>query len=245
MVSQWVETVAALVRIEAETGRRITLALEPEPDCFLETTDDVILLFESLLLPSGSRQLAERLCIQPAQAEVLIRRHMGVCFDTCHLALQFEDLESSLVRLAGAGIGVAKVQLSAALRAQPDTSRVSALARFCDPVYLHQVKVRTGQGVRSLGDLPAALAGWKDGNEARGEWRIHCHVPLDFTGAEGLESTADAITPGFLRRALDLGVTHFEMETYTFDVLPPELRRGGVMENIVREYDWCRARWPG
>ena len=41
---------------------------------------------------------------------------MGVCYDVCHAAVEFEDPAGSLQALRAAGIGVPKLQLSAALR---------------------------------------------------------------------------------------------------------------------------------
>ena len=32
--------------------------------------------------------------------------------------------------------------------------------------------------------------------------------------------------------------SHLEMETYTWDVLPPELKSQSVVEQLAQEYEW-------
>ena len=46
MAELMLRSVAYLHRLREQTGKTITLALEPEPCCFLETTDDVVAFFE-------------------------------------------------------------------------------------------------------------------------------------------------------------------------------------------------------
>ena len=219
MVENLLHCAAHLDNIEKKTGKHISLALEPEPDCFLETTDDIVNFFKKHV-PSR------------------ILPYIGVCFDTCHLAVQFEDLEASLERILGAGISVPKIQFSAAVKAQIDDSSLRELEKFCDPVYLHQVRIRNATGeierYKDLSpDLLSALA-----SERGTELRAHFHVPLYFAVTDGLDSTASDLTPEFFRAVMDSGIPHIEIETYTFDVLPAELRLPDAVASIVKEYEW-------
>ena len=50
MAGNLMMAVADLVDVERRTGKRIALALEPEPCCFLETTDESIAFFKDTLL---------------------------------------------------------------------------------------------------------------------------------------------------------------------------------------------------
>ncbi|MEI8242791.1 MAG: metabolite traffic protein EboE [bacterium] len=242
MAGQLAAAAAFLSRLHRETGREIHLGLEPEPDCFLETTAEATAFFCEQLLPQGRARVAGLLGCTPTAAEAIIRRHIGICFDTCHLALQFEDLVASLRQLADAGIRISKMQISAALAARGDLAAAEALRPFCDPVYLHQVKARAGGRVVSRGDLADALAALPE--LAVEEWRVHFHVPLYFVPDGLLASTADQLTPAFFRAAAELGVEHFEIETYTFDVLPEILRRRGVDRSVADEYGWVLFRFP-
>ena len=186
----------------------ICLALEPEPGCFLETTEETI------------RFLAEHI---PDSA----RRRIGVCFDTCHAAVQFENVATSLQRYLDAGIRVAKVQLSAAVE-----ETAEGLKKFDDAVYLHQTKARRRDGsFQYWNDLPVVLD--KDIERLR----VHFHVPLF-----AANSTAAELTPEFFALLRQGATEHLEIETYTFDVLPPELRAADVVDHIVREYEWVMKR---
>jgi sugar phosphate isomerase/epimerase len=242
MVQNLAQTAVVLAEIKKQSGREIHLGLEPKPDCFLETTAETVAFFEQQLWPRGARLAADAIGCSVSTAENLLRRHIGVCFDTCHLALQFEELGASLNLLTARGIRISKIQVSAALKTAWSSKTATALRPFCDPVYLHQVKTLTGGRVTSRGDLESALA---DPAAPEGaEWRVHCHVPLYFAGGGGLASTADQLTPAFFGQALKAGVEHFEIETYTFNVLPEPLRRQGIDRSLAEEYRWLFARLP-
>lgn len=227
-----------LAAIERSSGKRIVLALEPEPACLLETTADVLAFFSDYLFgASACAQMAVLAKTSTTGARELLRRHLGVCFDVCHAAVGFEDPVAALQRLRRAGIAVPKIQLSSALRIPAmDAGLADAVARFDDGVYLHQVTVRAGpaQPLRRYLDLPQALAAFGRG-EAAGEWRIHCHVPVLQPLQDGLAST-DAELRAVLA---SLGATdplpHLEVETYTWDVLPPACRAGTKAASIACE----------
>lgn len=231
---------AAALHAEQESlrfGRDVHIGLEPEPDCTLETTGDALRFFKEDLQAHGGAYL-KGAGLDAQTAGTVLARRLGICFDTCHLAVQFEDIGDSMRRLREAGIRISKVQISSALQTLDTPGNRQRLRPFCDPVYLHQVKARNAAGnVASLGDLEDAL----ESAEVRGrEWRIHCHVPLYYAGGHGLESTSGLLTPSFFQEAAAGGCTHFEIETYTFGVLPAALQEEGTVGSIAREYQWVR-----
>jgi sugar phosphate isomerase/epimerase len=237
------ERAAELCELERRTGRSITLALEPEPCCFLETTEQTVRFFEGELLSrSALAALADRLRVSPSDAELVLRRHLGVCLDTCHAAIEFEGADEALDRLLGAGLRIAKLQLSAGLRvARPDAAARQALLAYDEPVYLHQVVARTASGeLLRFEDLPEALA--SAAARAAEEWRVHFHVPL-YREALGAFTNTQAFLARVLERQRRAAVTaELEVETYTWDVLPPEQRTGGVDASIARELGWVLER---
>lgn len=213
--------------LAARTGLDLHLGLEPEPLCQLETTAETVAFFD------------EWRARTPEAAA--LSRHLGVNYDCCHLALEFEEPTAALGRLAAAGIRLSKLHLSSALRATPDAAGRAALRAFVEPTYLHQVVVGDAQGRvgRRFVDLPEALAAAEAEPPAAGEeWRIHFHVPLHAAPAAPLRDTRD-----HLLGALDwlaahpAACAHLEMETYTWAVLPAVLQQP-VEEQIVREYAW-------
>lgn len=216
-----------LADIEERTGVRIVLALEPEPACILETCEETLGFFESLWLTAGAdRDLA--------------RRYLGVCLDTCHAAVAFEQPAATWERLVQAGVPVPKIQISAALECGADPS---PLAEWEDPIYLHQVRARRRNGERlSWLDLPEALREWPADLQIA---RIHYHVPLHWEGNPCLTSTRSLLDPSFWARVRSGAAPHVEVETYTYNVLPQELRGAGPDDSIAREFTWVLSRVRG
>lgn len=217
----------ALAEIEERTGVHIVLALEPEPACLLETCEESLAFFESLWKTAG----AER---------DVARRYLGVCLDTCHAAVVFERPVETWLRLTENGVPVPKIQISAALECGADPA---PLAELADPVYLHQVRARCRNGERlSWLDLPDALREWPADLQIA---RVHYHVPLHWEGCAGLSSTRALLDQSFWARLRSRAAPHVEVETYTYDVLPPELRGNDPDDSIAREFTWVRKRLQG
>ncbi|MFF8864931.1 metabolite traffic protein EboE [Streptomyces sp. NPDC015139] len=188
------------------TGRSIRVGLEPEPGCTVESTHDALAPLTAVHHP-----------------------RIGVCVDTCHLATSFEDPRTALDALATAGIPVVKSQLSAALHAEhPGRPGVrAALAAFAEPRFLHQTRTATPTGLRGTDDLPEALNG--DALPTTAPWRAHFHVPLHADPAGPLTATLPVLRDALTRlvggpRPL---TRHLEVETYTWQALPPGLRPRG------------------
>lgn len=233
------ESAAELVAIERERGRTLRLALEPEPGCLLETIDETLDFFERELCSAEVLdELARRARIARSEAERALRRHVGVCLDTCHASVEFESPRAALATLAEHGIIVPKIQLSAGLRLEQATPEALAvLETFSDDVYLHQTVVRSrGELVRFL-DLPQALSA-ADRLTGDAEWRVHFHVPV-CEPSFGLLSSTQADLESLLLDAPELA-PHLEVETYTFGVLPETYRNLTVTESIARELGWVR-----
>jgi sugar phosphate isomerase/epimerase len=235
---------AELVTIERGSGKTLALALEPEPACLLETTDDALAWFESELFGLDTRrELAALIGIDAARAEEVLRRHVGVCLDACHASVEFERPVMALQKLRSAGISVPKIQLSAGLRVVSATAEaLSELRAFDDGVYFHQTVVRSGseregasRRLRRFVDLPDAFRAAPElASEA--EWRVHCHVPVFHAELGAFSSTQEDLRE-LLVLATELS-SHLEVETYTFDVLPAALRDRPVVEAIACELEW-------
>ncbi len=237
--------VAYLEALREDTGRTIHLGLEPEPDCYLETTAETISFFKELIFTEGVDEVARILGYDRSRAEEVVRRHLGVCFDTCHVAMQFEDPHESLRAYQAEGIRISKIQISNAVQAYGTDAAREALASFSEPIYLHQVKGRTKSGEHvAYTDLPDALQALPDFSNIE-ELRVHFHVPLFFNGSGPVTSTSATLTPDFLHELRSGLCPHLEIETYTFDVLPQEVHPGDIVRSIAREYSWVLSRIEG
>jgi sugar phosphate isomerase/epimerase len=233
---------AYLKRLCDDTGVRVSLAIEPEPACLLETAADAQAFFEDHLFNPKKIAAAARAAHMDLSPDD-VRRHVGVCLDTCHMAVEFEDPESVFERLHTAGIGIYKVQLSSALRLSTSTSQSpqTVLGRFADDTYLHQVVTCNAGGLTRYTDLPDAFdAAARQDATTGGEWRVHCHVPIFIETLPGLQTTQP-----FLQSVLDVlqrtgACRCLEVETYTWDVLPAECRTADMNTAIARELTWVR-----
>ena len=211
--------------LSSQYGRDLHLGLEPEPLGHFENTEETIAFFERLL----------HFCSDPE----LIKKRIGINYDSCHFALEFDDCRTSLDTFRAAGLRISKLHISSALEFNPsDLEAIEAIRAFDEPTYLHQVIVKNHDGsLKRFTDLPEFLNApeQKKNTELA---RVHFHIPLYAAPTEPLHSTqqhaSDAINylksnPGFC--------SHVEIETYTWGVLPSELQIP-IEEQIAREYDW-------
>jgi hypothetical protein len=234
--------VSHLVNIHRESSCVISLAIEPEPYCYLETIDETVAFFnEHLFGRAGVSRLAALAKLSPGDADAAMRRHIGVCYDVCHAAVEFEDAGASLARLRKNGIVVSKVQLSSALKvARLDEKSAKHLSAFAEPVYLHQVVQKANGALRRFVDLPQALA--EAGQAAGAEWRVHFHVPVFLEEMEHFGTTQSFLAEVLrLHRAEPIS-RHLEVETYTWDVLPAAYRKAELADAIARELNWVKAQ---
>jgi hypothetical protein len=214
--------------LSARTGKDLHLGLEPEPLGHIENTEESLAFFD-------------RLANEAKDSETLLNR-IGINYDCCHYALQFEDAKESLESLVKNKIRISKIHLSSALTLDPkNPAAIAAIAGFDEPVYSHQVIHQNKSGTLSrFIDLPDFLKATPSNLD--GEARVHFHIPLDAMPSTPLGSTSDHVTDtlSWLGSHPD-ACTHLEIETYTWGVLPNELRRP-VEEQIAAEYRWVLAQ---
>jgi sugar phosphate isomerase/epimerase len=246
MAGNLMMAVADLIDVKRRTGKHIALALEPEPCCFLETTDEAIRFFNyTLLKPETLDILAGLTGVSRNESETLLRHHLGICYDVCHGAVEYEDIVTALDRLLAAGIQIPKIQLSAAMRVPAmREDLVTAVMKYNDGVYLHQSIVRRNDDLIRHVDLPDAVAAFEEG-QADGEWRIHCHVPVFLADLGEISSTQGDLVATLAALRRKARSSHLEVETYTWDVLPDELRTGSKSIDIAREIAFCRQELEG
>jgi hypothetical protein len=239
------EMAVYLHRLKQRTGRTVTLAVEPEPACFLETTAETIDFFVNVLRSDRSiAALADALDVSKDEARAILRTHVGTVYDICHQAVEFEDITASLQALADNDIPVFKLQEAAAVRIpEVDQSVVESLREYADTVYLTQtIQRRNGQLTRFL-NLEDAFADYEADPGPGREWRIHFHVPvfLDSLGPV-FKTTRFAIEDALAWHKKNRLSAQLEIETYTWDVLPEHLKTGDIVDYVVQELDWVKGQ---
>ncbi len=197
--------------------RRIFLAFEPEPDCYLDCVSDCLKFFKLLKdkLPSE------------------LYEYTGICFDTCHFAVIFAPPATALQQLIDAKINVPKIQISTALK----TRDPELLQEFNESVYLHQTAIKQSSGlITRLSDLDKALDFYRENPHKNSEWRVHFHVPVFCSVLrDNLETTADELTP-VLKMVNKMQGVHLEVETYSFNVIPGN--KESITDSIINELQY-------
>lgn len=209
------------------TGQDLHLGLEPEPLGLVETSGELLKFFG--------------LYVDQYPGDRTFLKRVGVNYDCCHLAIEFEEANEALSRIHDAGIRLSKLHLSSALKLKPTPENLDRLKSYDEPVYFHQVVIREGDTpLRRLRDIPNAMElAASMPYEIGDEWRVHFHVPLHAEPSGGFSDTKDHIlgTLDWLAKH-PTACQHLEMETYTWEVLPEELRTGDVVDQLSAEYAW-------
>jgi hypothetical protein len=225
---QLIELAHGLNKLWSETGRMIRLAIEPEPFCVIETTAETIQFF---------RRLRERAAA--SNSLDVVNTHLGICYDVCHQAVEFEDVAASIRSLAAEEIRINKVHITCAIeisRPWEQREALAALSRYVEPRYLHQTFARSDDGtITKHVDLDQEMTSYPSPNFRDAEmWRVHFHVPVDAEQFGPLGTTR-----GELKRALAVipelnYAPHLEVETYTWEVLPG-VGSPNIVDGFTRE----------
>lgn len=225
-----------LARLENDSGRLIYVCLEPEPGCVIDRAEDVVRFFEDNLLVDGD--------------EATIRRHIRVCHDICHSVVMFEEQVDAFRRLKAAGIRVGKVQVSSAvvvpfddIAPQHRADALGQLRAFAEDRYLHQTVVRSSSTAAPIffEDLPQALETVQDVEALTGQWRVHFHVPVYLDHFGLLKTSRKQILECLEIATHEMPeLSHFEVETYAWSVLPKELQHDRLADGIAKELQWFR-----
>ena len=247
MADRFIRHAAHLVELERRTGRSVALAVEPEPSCFLETTAEAIAFFKDHLFSrAAADRLSELTDVEAGEAESALRKHLGLCLDLCHAAVEFEEPAEVYAALRAAGLNVSKMQISAGLRLTTVGHNTRALLKpFDDGVYLHQVIENRNGDITRYSDLGLAFAALEtaSGTEDR-EWRVHYHIPLFLDDLGPFSSTQSFVRDALALHREEPISQHLEVETYTWGVLPARYRTTSLAPAIARELQWVRQQFP-
>jgi len=230
------DTLHELKNLENNTGRYIQLCLEPEPGCVLETSIQVVAFWNALRAPQNQDLALGQL-----------ERYLGLCLDFCHLAVSGEKTSDSIRMLHAHQISLAKFQISLALNWEAPFKNKEAsdfVHGFADTVYLHQCREKGWPKALGWDDLPEVLEetqGWQE----KKVLSTHYHLPLYCSPflPQGVTTTLSD-----LEQALPLAFSlfphsYFEVETYTWNVLPSHLRPkdfSGLVACLDHELSFAR-----
>ncbi len=220
-----------LHQIFETTGRRIRLGLEPEPMCEMSgTTEWTLPVFERLF--SQAEALG---------CEAIVREYVGLCFDVCHQAVEFEEVTESIEQFVSRGVRINKVHITNAvelLNPAENAAGRHALREFVEPRYLHQTYARFADGhVEQRLDLTLediARQPPDDFMQAT-SWRVHFHVPIFAESLGALRTTRTDLAAALKKVAALTYSPHLEVETYTWPVMPGESASPALADRIAQE----------
>ena len=150
-------------------------------------------------------------------------------------------MATSLGALRDAGIPIFKLQQASAIRvASVDEEAVDTLERYSDTVYLTQTFERRDGTLTRYTHLEEAIAAYRADPRGEREWRVHFHVPVFLDDLGAFSTTRYAIEEQLAFHREHRVSRHLEIETYTWDVLPAELKHGDIVEYVSRELEWVR-----
>jgi hypothetical protein len=231
-----------LIRIKQITGKLIHIDIEPEPDGLLGNGKEFLQWYVQYLMPLGIQFIQDKYSVNEDEASSMIREHIQLCYDICHFAVCYEDHAHIIEEIRSLGIKTGKIQISAALKsALPESTQerknyIDAFRKFNEPVYLHQVVALKKDGkLLPYPDLDVALADALNPDVT--EWRAHYHVPLFVSSYGVLQSTQADIEKVLSIHDHNMFTFHLEIETYTWEVLPDDMRLP-ANESIIREMQW-------
>lgn len=250
-----------LEQLFQRTGTEIVIALEPEPGCVLDTAIDLIAFFEEYLFADKCSPLARRhltVCHDIC--------HSAVMFEPQAEAIQ--AYADHGIRIGKVQVSSAVSADWSRVRALESSTQArekmrAQLTQFNEPRYLHQTtRQRSGlsagsssaspspNAIEMVDDLPIALSQWNGRLEQETEWRVHFHVPIFVNEFGSLRATQSDIPQVIAelqkRNTLQVEGTpwftgHYEVETYAWGVLPPELQLESLADGIARELAYLRT----
>ena len=243
------EAEAGLAALEEATGHRIVLAFEPEPDCVAEDADSLI----AAVKPARHMDVCLDTCHCGVTGEdplAAFAQYRAAGFEvarvqisaalTCPAAQAFrldpfiDDVFLHQTRLAPPPPN----PLSLSPRATSHKPQANLPPRATS----HKPQANLPRNPLSLSfpDLTHETIGRLLLNKGAVA-RVHYHVPLFWGGDGVLGTTRGNLTDDFLKacRAADVPL---EIETYTYDVMPKELRGGNLAADIAKEEAWLRER---
>nr|YP_009551192.1 hypothetical protein [Vischeria sp. ACOI 3415]QAA12125.1 hypothetical protein [Vischeria sp. ACOI 3415] len=234
------ELVQQLIKIYEKQGKIIHIDFEPEADCILENIQDMLLFFGEFILKKIAFILAKDLQISLFQARIHLVRHVRICYDVCHQAIQFEDHIKNFIALNQIGVKIGKIQISSALHLKLDQYEqnflINKLNKFKDNVYLHQVTEKKSNGyLYKYRDLSEAISNLNKNRTS--EWRVHFHLPIFNQKYANFLTTNQDIDDIVKFLKISALTSCLEIETYTWEIIPKNIKLD-LLSSISKEYEW-------
>lgn len=237
-------------------NKNISICMEPEPDCYLEKTSDVITFYNKRLYIHGNEYLQKNYKITKKINKQLIKKYIKVCYDICHFSLFKEKIQQTLSKFKKEKIDIGKIQLSSGLKTNEPKNyflknnffkklnKITKKTPFLHQAYstiinknntisshykdLFEIKKRP-----LLEKKPIKMINKKI-------WKVHYHIPLYKSKHQNFKTTQKEISNLFriLLNSKKYKIpTSIEIETYTWDNFKKS-QKINLLTSIVNEYKY-------
>lgn len=212
----------------------IIISIEPEPTCLIEKSQEFINYFNNWIKP-----LYKKYSINNKKN---IKNIIGICYDICHFAVQFEKHEKILNNLEKENIIIGKLQISSALKINDDRTKkenkqiIKNLNVFKYSSFLHQINNINKNKTKIYKDIKYSIKYLK--KNIKSEWRIHFHIPIYINKYKNFRTTNNEIKNVMQNINKKNFTGHIEIETYTYKNLSI---RYDILNSIINEYKWIRT----
>ena len=165
-------------------------------------------------------KLAKLAHVPISEANAALRRHVGIVYDICHQAVEYENISESVQKLVDAGVPIFKFQEAAALHIPEVTQPVvDTLKRYAKTIYLTQTIQKMDGKLTKFLNVDDAIVAFEKEPGPR-EWRTHIHVPVFLDDLGQFRTTRFAIEDGLRFHKAKPVSRHLEVETYTWECCP-------------------------
>lgn len=237
------EVASACYDLYKQTGKTIHIDIEPEPDGVLETIEEYIDFYDGYLMTYAKERVMEKQNCSSSEAEKILQTHLTICFDVCHFAVNFQEPVEVLKKLRERTLSLGRIQISSALEINISKSTdIELLNQFNEPRYLHQVRLRRKEDgkIFSFTDIEPAKNFLTNNPNFQGLLRTHFHVPIFAELALPYRTLQTEIQEVMAFYKENNESCWLEVETYTWEVLPSELKKS-LPENLIQELQYIHA----
>ncbi len=225
------------------------ICLEPEPDCLLENTNDIIFFYTQHLWKHGTEYLHKNFKIKKKNALLLIKYYIQICYDVCHFALLEESPHKTFITLNKKSIKIGKIQASLCININEPRS-FYLKKKFLENIkeitkktqFLHQTELKNliTKKKTKIKDLEDILKKNEDITKKNKydtkiqQYKIHYHVPLYKKTYQKFKITNLPLLQTI--KNIHLTTTKVvEIETYTWSCIKKS-QKLNISKSLINEY---------
>lgn len=230
----------------------IYVCLEPEPNCFLEKTQDVLLFYKKYIYQYGIEYLIKNFKLHKLIASLYIKKYLQICYDVCHFALFSSNPYKTFQIFKEKFINIGKIQFSIGLQIKKPRN-LYLKKKFNLTIknishktsFLHQTKIFNKTIMKNIliNDLKNTLTKHQN-NFKKNRYKnhilhyiIHYHTPIYKKRYQNYQTTKKQLKSvvDILKNSNYKKITTLEIETYTWNHIKKS-QKLNIINSLLNEY---------